>query len=50
MTSIKQSCFALRSTPEQISNDPGKGFVGAKNRTNKELGQVAQDLVNYCPL
>ena len=47
MTSIKQSCFALRNTPEQISSDPGKGFVGSKNRIDKELGQIAQDLVNY---
>ena len=42
-----RSCFALRNTPEQISSDPGKGFVGAKNRIDKELGQIAQDLVNY---
>ena len=44
-----RSCFALRNTPEQISSDPGKGFVGAKNRIDKELGQIAQDLVNYWP-
>merc|ERR1711867_326868 len=44
-----RSCFALRNTPEQISSDPGKGFVGAKNRLDKEIGQVAQDLVNYWP-
>ena len=44
-----RSCFALRNTPEQISSDPGKGFVGAKNRIDKEIGQIAHDLVNYWP-
>merc|ERR1712101_53077 len=44
-----RSCFALRNTPEQISSDPGKGFVGAKNRLDKEIGQIAHDLVNYWP-
>merc|ERR1711895_292620 len=43
------SCFALRNTPEQISSDPGKRFVGAKNKLEKEIGQIAQDLVNYWP-
>lgn len=44
-----RSCFALRNTPEQISSDPGKCFVGAKNKLDKELGQVTQELVNYWP-
>ena len=44
-----RSCFALRNTPEQISSDPGKGFVGAKNKLEKEIGQIAKDLVNYWP-
>merc|ERR1712177_28830 len=44
-----RSCFALRNTPEQISSDPGKGFVGAKNKLEKEIGQIAQDLVSYWP-
>merc|ERR1712089_3068 len=44
-----RSCFALRNTPEQISSDPGKGFVGAKNRIDKEIGQIVKDLVNYWP-
>merc|ERR1712208_121700 len=30
-----RSCFAIRNTPEQISSDPGKGFVGAKNKLEK---------------
>merc|ERR1712089_54307 len=44
-----RSCFALRNTPEQISSDPGKCFVGAKNKLEKEIGQTAKDLVNYWP-
>merc|ERR1712240_610928 len=44
-----RSCFALRNTPEQISSDPGRCFVGAKNMLDKELGQVTQELVNYWP-
>merc|ERR1712240_794535 len=44
-----RSCFALRNTPEQISSDPGKCFVGAKNILDKELGQISQELVNYWP-
>ena len=44
-----RSCFALRNTPEQISSDPGKCFVGAKNRMQKELDETAKDLIDYWP-
>ena len=49
MINAFRSCFALRNTPEQISSDPGKCFVGAKNKLEKEIGQTAKDLVNYWP-
>ena len=45
-----RSCFAIRNTPEQISSDPGKCFVGAKNKIQKEIGQTTKDLVDYWPL
>ena len=46
---VLRSCFAIRITPAQISSDPGKCFVGAKNIMQKELSSVAQDLVDYWP-
>ena len=42
-----RSYFAIRNTPAQISSGPGKCFVGAKNIMQKELGNVAWDLVDY---
>ena len=44
-----RSCFAIRNTPEQISIDPGKCFVGANNRMKKELDETAKDLLDYWP-
>merc|ERR1712240_347299 len=44
-----RSCFAIRNTPEQISSDPGKCFVGAKNKIQHEIDQTATDLVDYWP-
>ena len=41
-----RSCFAIRNTPAQISSDPGKCFVGAKNIMQKKFSSITQDLVN----
>ena len=41
-----RSYFAIRNTPAQISSDPGKCFVGAKNM-QKEFSSVAHDFVEY---
>merc|ERR1712240_816853 len=49
LINVFRYCFAKRNTPEQISSDPGKCFVGAKNRIQKDLDQTAKDLVDYWP-
>ena len=41
--------LVIRDTPAQISNDPGKYFLGAKTVMQKEFSSVAHDFVNYWP-
>ena len=42
-----RSYFVIRDTPTQISNDPGKYFLGAKIIMQKGFSRVAHDFVNY---
>ena len=42
-----RSYFVIRDTPAQISNDPGKYFLGAKIIMQKEFSSVAHDFVDY---
>ena len=44
-----RSYFVIRDTPAQISNDPGKYFLGAKIIMQKEFSSVAHDFVDYWP-
>ena len=42
-----RSYFVIRDTPAQISNDPGKYFLGARIIMQKGFSRVAHDFVNY---
>ena len=42
-----RSYFVIRDNPAQISNDPGKYFLGAKIIMQKEFSSVAHDFVDY---
>ena len=39
--------LVIKYTPAQISNDPGKYFLGAKIIVQKGFSRVAHDFVNY---
>lgn len=44
-----KSCSSIMNTPFQIYADPGSPFVGVKNKRQRKINQLVNDIQSYWP-